>query len=126
MTALAAILLVCSHGDRDVAATVHAAAVEQGVDPALALAVACVESGLQGRNPLGVMVPAPSGPGQVACHRTGQLDTAACVLLGVRSLAHRLRGCGGGERCAARRYNGNKAKVAYAAKVVRIANWVRR
>lgn len=125
MTPIWAILLCCTAGDAEVAAAVHAAAVQAGVDPALALAVACRESGLRGRNPLGVMLPAPGGPGQVACHRTGQFDAAACMQLGAQSLANRLRGCHGDEQCALRRYNRSKGAAAYAAKVLRLARFVR-
>jgi hypothetical protein len=125
MTALAAILLCCTAGDRDVAAAIHAEAVRRDVPVALALAVGCIESGLRDPNPLGVMVPAPSGRGQVACHRTGR-SAASCIAIGVVSLTNRLRGCGGDWRCAARRYNASKGKVAYASRVVRVARFAQR
>lgn len=114
---LANVLMACSSGDRDVAAAVYAAAVQANVDPALALAVACRESGVQGSNPMGVR----------ACY-AGVRDRpseAKCIAIGVRSLKHRLRGCGGDELCAARRYNNAAGRVAYAAKVLRIVRFVR-
>jgi hypothetical protein len=109
MTAIAAILLVCSQGDRDVAAAIYAEAVRRDVPVALALAVGCIESGLRGGNPMGVR----------RCHSN-------CIAIGVVSLTNRLRGCGGDWRCAARRYNASKGKVKYAARVVRVARFVDR
>lgn len=119
MTAIAAILLVCSHGDRDVAASVHAAAVHAGVDPAMAVAVACVESGLSAKsqNPLGVR----SCYGSVT-HRP---PIAECIAIGARSLANRLRGANGNEATALRIYNGSANAAKYAAQVLRIARFVR-
>lgn len=123
MTPLAAILLVCSHGDRDVAADVFAFAVKANVRPELALAVACVESGLQGPNPMGVMFARPHGA-QMPC---GAEPTPAgvCLAWGVRSLANRLRAADGNERLALARYNGGAHAAKYAAKVLKIARFVR-
>ncbi len=94
MTAIAAILLACTHGDRDTAAAIHAAAVHAGVDPAIALAVACVESGLSAKsaNPLGVR----------ACYRrvSDRPTVAECIRIGVVSLRNRLRGCGDNQTLA--------------------------
>jgi len=117
MSLIAAALLVCSHGDRDVAADVVAQAVQQNVPAELALAVACVESGLTAPNPMGVR----------DCYRTGKFDNYACIVIGVRSLANRLRGCGGNVECAAKRYHGTRHANAakYAAKVARIVRFLR-
>ena len=119
MNLLVATLLVCSHADRDVAAAVVASAVAQNVPAELALAVGCVESGLQERNPLGVR----------DCYRgvnNGRFDSQACIVIGVRSLSHRLSSCHGDELCAARRYNNSKHAKAYARKVGKIAAVIRR
>lgn len=119
MSLLAAVMLICSSGDRDVAAAVLAEAVAQGVPAELALAVSCVESGLTAHNPMGVR-------DCYAGRNNGRFDSQACITIGVRSLANRLRGCGGDQVCAARRFNNAAHKVAYAAKVTRIAKFLRR
>lgn len=119
MSWLSAALLVCSNGDPATAQAVVAAAEEHGVDPALALAVACIESGIRGPSPLGVH-------GCYQAHRGGRNQTA-CVTLGVTSLRNRLLGCGGAEGCALRRYNNHpKHKTKYAKRVAAVAAVVRR
>lgn len=126
MTYLAAIMLVCSRGDRDLASAVAAEAVAQRVSVELVLAVAAVESGMQGANPMGVMVPS-GGRGMVACQRSGRFDTNACIAIGVASLANRLRACRGDFACAARRYHGtgHANTGQYAARVLRIVAFLR-
>lgn len=111
MTYLAAIMLVCSRGDSDLASAVAAEAVAQRVPVEFVLAVAAVESGLtSGGNPLGVR----------RCNRD-------CIRVGVTSLANRLKGCGGDFACASKRYHGIGHANAgqYAARVLRIARFLR-
>lgn len=119
MSWLSAALLVCSSGDPATVQAVVVAAEAHAVDPALALAVACIESGFRGANPMGVH-------GCYPAHRNGR-NQAVCVALGVLSLRNRMRSCGGTEGCALRRYNNHpKHKVRYAKRVAAVAAVVRR
>lgn len=126
MSPLAAILLVCTHGDREVAADVYAASVQAGVDPAMALSVACLESGLSAKsqNPMGVRACywRMADRNAIDAHRP-PIDE--CIRIGVRSLANRLRGCRGDERCAISAYNNSSHKEAYAKRVLRIMRFLR-
>ena len=118
MTPIAAILLCCSAGDRDIASAIAAEATRQSVPVELALAIGCAESGLRkSSNPMGVR-------DCYVSNNNGRFDVPACIVIGVVSLRSRLQGCGG-ERCALQNYNGSRAKVAYAAKVLKLARFVR-
>lgn len=139
MTFAAALLLVCSHADTEVIAAVQAAAVTHGVPVPLALAVCAVESGCYGGNPMGVAQCTQgarvaderkrrlcAGKTDADCGARPQpLGAQDCVTIGAVSLANRLRAAGGDERKALRIYNRSAHAAKYAAKVLRIARFVR-
>ena len=127
------ILLSCHSGDPNVATQIEREAVTQRVDPALALAVGVLESGLQPTNPMGVR----------ACYarynRDGHHGTAACVRIGVTSLKNRLVAAQGKpNRGQCRRtddptvcralvvYNQGPQMYGYARHALRIVSFVRR
>ena len=110
MSWLTAALLACHTADPATVALVAESAVQAGVDPALALAVGVQESGLRGRNPLGVRACYPG--------RNPQLNKAGCTALGI-GILRRVRG-----NLSA--YNNGPKRLAYAAKVAAIAAKIRR
>ena len=110
MSWLTAALLACHTADPATVALVADSAIYAGVDPALALAVGVAESGLRGRNPLGVR--------QCYGRRNPQLNQAGCTALGV-GILRRVKG-----DLAA--YNNGPKRKAYAAKVAAIAAKIRR
>ena len=76
------------------------------------MVVACIESGIKGKNPMGVR----------SCYRSknnGRFDAYACITIGVHSLSNRKRH--GSWRQAFARYNNHPDhKVAYAKKALRL------
>jgi len=118
MSLLSALLLVCSSADDTTARSIVAVSTAHAVSPALSLAIGVIESGVKGRNPMGVR---PCYHGR----NNGRFDQTACITIGVVSLRNRLTACKGDEVCAARKYNASKNQHAYAAKAVRIARFLR-
>lgn len=118
-----AILLLCTTGDPQVAQMIEREAIRQDIDPAWALTVGLMESGLQPNNPMGVR----------GCYgdKARKKGTRTCIRLGVESLHNRLwsayttrasavakrecRGTGELNGCRALIvYNGSKKKYEYA------------
>lgn len=79
---VSAILLLCSNGNPEVAQWVEREAIRQDIDPAWALAVGVLESGLKPGNTMGVR----------GCYgkQASKKGTRACIRIGVTSLHNRL------------------------------------
>ena len=77
-----AILMLCSSGDPKVATMVEQEAIRQDIDPAWALVVGLMESGLKEGNTMGT--------GNCYGSKAARKGTATCIRLGVESLHNRL------------------------------------
>ena len=120
MSWLAAALVVCSRGDPVVVQQIVQTAEQQSVPVEMALAVACVESGIRGPNPMGVQacygsVRNPPGP-------------AVCIQIGVRSLKSKLPNVltKSATKRVFRRYNNSSHRDQYACKTYHILEVMRR
>jgi len=81
-----AILLICSKGDPQIASQIEKEAIQQEVDPMMALSIGVMESGLHENNPMGVR----------GCYGKMAREKGAerCIHIGVISLRNRIRAVG--------------------------------